>query len=132
MNNLLIRPGRNVNASMLAIVLAFVMWGFTDACSAQNLLPAPPKIGSEIFSEDDPIRYVVASIRYIIFLGLTIIVVFALIGFSSGLIAEVNDARRKGEWGRFSVYFGAGLLVILVVIFGAWWGSERLSDMLSI
>ncbi len=121
-----------IDTRVLAMVLAISVWVFADACSAQNLLPAPPKIGSETFSEDDPIRYVVASIRYIIFLGLTIIVVFALIGFSSGLIAEVNDARRKGEWGRFSVYFGAGLLVILVVIFGAWWGSERLGDMLSI
>jgi len=116
----------------LIIALASALWLFPDISAAQNLLPAPPKIGTETFNEDDPIRYVVASIRYIIFLGLSIIVVFALIGFSGGLIAEVNDARKQGEWGRFSVYFGAGLLVILVVIFGAWWGSERLSDLLSI
>ncbi len=117
---------------MLVIMLTAALWFFSGAADAQNILPSPPDIGNESFSEDDPIRYVVASIRYIIFLGLTIIVVFALIGFSSGLISEVNDARRKGEWGRFSVYFGAGLLVILVVIFGAWWGSERLSDILTI
>ncbi len=116
----------------LVTMLAAALWLFASACEAQNALPAPPKIGTATFSENDPIGYVVASIRYIIFLGLTIIVVFALIGFSSGLISEVNDARQKGEWGRFSIYFGAGLLVILVVIFGAWWGSERLSGILNI
>ena len=94
---------------------------------ADSVLPPPPKIGSQTFQADDPIGYLVGSIRYVIFLALSIIVVFALIGFSSGLIAEVNEARKKGEWGRFSVYFGAGLIVILVVIFGAWWGSQKLS-----
>ena len=117
---------------VLVVVLITAMWGFAMVCEAQNVLPKPPKIGAQTFSEDDPIAYVVASIRFIIFIGLTVIVVFALIGFSGGLIAEVNDARKKGEWGRFTVFFGAGLLVILVVIFGAWWGSERLSDILTI
>ncbi len=123
---------KHINSRLLTVLLGVVIYLIALTCEAQNILPEPPKIGTETFSSDDPIAYVVASIRYIIFLGLTIIVVFALIGFSSGLIAEVNDARRKGEWGRFSVYFGAGMLVILIVIFGAWWGSERLSDMLSI
>ncbi|MDE0310039.1 MAG: DUF2976 domain-containing protein [Acidiferrobacterales bacterium] len=101
-------------------------------CSAKTVLPPPPNVGSQSFNASDPIGYLVGSIQFVIFLGLTIIVVFALIGFSSGLIAEVNEARKKGEWGRFSIYFAAGLLVILVVIFGAWWGSERLSAMLTV
>lgn len=114
---------------LIISVAGLIVWNW---CSANTVLPPPPKIGSQNFNADDPIGYLVGSIRYVIFLGLTIVVVFALIGFSSGLISEVNEARRKGEWGRFSVYFGAGLLVILVVIFGAWWGSERLSSMLNI
>ena len=116
-------------ACFAILVGGTLIWNW---CSANTSLPPPPKIGSQSFNADDPIGYLVNSIRYVIFLGLTIVVVFALIGFSSGLIAEVNEARRKGEWGRFSVYFGAGLLVILVVIFGAWWGSERLSSMLTL
>lgn len=115
---------------MLTILLAGSI--VSDWCLANTVLPPPPKIGSQNFNADDPIGYLVGSIRFVIFLGLTIVVVFAMIGFSSGLISEVNEARRKGEWGRFSIYFGAGLLVILVVIFGAWWGSERLSEMLNI
>ncbi len=130
--NAFIKQSKHAHWRVTSLVLFVILCFYTDACHAQNLLPAPPKIGTEIFNEDDPIRYVVASIRYIIFLGLTIIVVFALIGFASGLIAEVNDARKKGEWGRFSVYFGAGLLVILIVIFGAWWGSELISDIILI
>ena len=114
------------------VVLTAILLFVSGVCDAQNVLPTPPNLGSETFSEDDPIGYVIAVIRFIIFIGLTIIVVFALIGFAGGLIAEVNDARKKGEWGRFSVYFGAGLLVILTVIFGAWWGSERLSEILNI
>ena len=117
---------------MVFVVLTTIFLFVSGVCDAQSVLPTPPNIGSETFSEDDPIGYVVAVIRFIIFIGLTIIVVFALIGFAGGLIAEVNDARKKGEWGRFSVYFGAALLVILTVIFGAWWGSERLSEILNI
>ena len=117
---------------LLLCTLLITLLSLSDFVNAQNVLPTPPKIGSETFSKDDPIGYIVASIRYIIFLGLTVVVVFSLIGFSSGLIAEVNEARKMGEWGRFSIYFGAGMLVILVVIFGAWWGSERLSEILKI
>lgn len=117
---------------MVFVVLTTILLFVSGVCDAQSVLPTPPNIGAETFSEDDPIGYVIAVIRFIIFIGLTIIVVFALIGFAGGLIAEVNDARKKGEWGRFSVYFGAGLLVILTVIFGAWWGSERLSEILKI
>ncbi len=114
---------RVITVLVLSAALLLV-WslGYTD-----SVLPPPPKIGSQTFQADDPIGYLVGSIRYVVFLALSIIVVFALIGFSSGLIAEVNEARKKGEWGRFSVYFGAGLIVILVVIFGAWWGSQKLS-----
>ncbi len=117
------------------LVLLLVTTILLIACSsglANTTLPPPPKIGSQAFDANDPIGYLISTIRYVIFLGLTIVVVFALIGFSSGLISEVNEARRKGEWGRFSIYFGAGLLVILVVIFGAWWGSERLSSLLTL
>ncbi len=130
--NRLSKLEQHLDVRIVVALLGTILWLVSGTCDAQSTLPAPPKIGNETFSEDDPIGYVVASIRYVIFLGLTIIVVFALIGFSSGLISEVNDARKKGEWGRFSVYFGAGLLVILIVILGAWWGSEILSDILTI
>ena len=132
MNQLYVPSKQQLAKFSIVLIISMasvVVWNW---CTANTVLPPPPKIGSQSFNADDPIGYLVGSIRYVIFLGLTIVVVFALIGFSSGLISEVNEARRKGEWGRFSVYFGAGLLVILVVIFGAWWGSERLSSMLNI
>jgi len=123
-----LRRQRHISYWFAALAVLLVM----RLSFADSVLPEPPKIGSTTFSEDDPIAYLVEIIRYIIVIGLTIIVVFALIGFSGGLISEVNEARRKGEWGRFSIYFGAGILVILVVIFGAWWGSERLTEILNI
>ncbi len=115
-----------VSAIVLVLIYCFL------ASTSQAALPAPPKVGQVIFSADDPIGYIVGSIRYIVFLGLTVVVVFSLIGFSSGLISEVNEARKKGEWGRFAIYFGAGIFVVLVVIFGAWWGSERLSAIINL
>lgn len=99
-------------------------------CYAQAVLPQPPRVGTQQFTASDPIGYLVGSIKWIIFVGLTISVVFAILGFSSGLISEINEARKKGEWGRFTTYFGAGIFVILVVIFGAWWGSSKLTEMI--
>ncbi len=119
----------NLTALILCLTGLTLLSGISFA---DPILPEPPKIGSTAFNADDPMAYIIEIIRYLTFLALTIIVIFALIGFSSGLISEVNEARKKGEWGRFSIYFGAGLLVILVVIFGAWWGSERLSEILTV
>ena len=101
-----------------------------NSSMAQKVLPEPPKLGNQTFDASNPIDYIVGGIRYVIFLGLTIVVVLAILAFSGGLISEVNQARRNGEWGRFTVFFGAGLLVIVVVIFGAWWGSTRLSEII--
>lgn len=103
-----------------------VHFSFVNSCKAQSVLPPPPKIGTTVNVAEDPVGYLVGGIKYFIFLGLAIIVVVALLAFSGGLISEVNEARRKGEWGRFAVFFGAGLVVVFVVILGAWWGSTRL------
>ena len=113
---------------MIVAFMCFLLW---DLCAAQGTLPQPPKIGSATLNANDPIAYLTSSIKYIIFIGLGIVVILAILAFSGGLISEVNEARKKGEWGRFAVYFGAGLLVILVVIFGAWWGSERLTSLIT-
>ncbi len=114
---------------LLYVLLAMI--SLITVCEAQTTLPAPPQIGSTTLNRNDPISYLTSSIKYIIFIGLGIVVILAILGFSGGLISEVNEARKKGEWGRFAVYFGAGILVILVVIFGAWWGSERLSTLIT-
>lgn len=110
---------------------AITLWSIWGVCKAQTTLPAPPKIGTATLNKNDPISYLTSSIKYIVFIGLGIIVIFAILAFSGGLISEVNEARRKGEWGRFAIFFGAGLLVLLVVIFGAWWGSDRLSTLIT-
>jgi len=114
-----------LSMAMLAGVMAW------DLCFATGTLPAPPKVGSASLDKSDPIAYLTSILKYIIFLGLVIVVILAILAFSGGLISEVNEARKKGEWGKFAAFFGAGILVILVVIFGAWWGSERLSSLIA-
>lgn len=117
----------------IQIQLVVVVYLFTTSRidNVQAALPEPPKVGSQSFTASDPIGYLIGSIKWIIFVGLTMAVVFAILAFSSGLISEINEARKKGEWGRFSTYFGAGIFVILVVIFGAWWGSTKLTEMIT-
>ncbi len=118
---------RLILPAVAAVALAFA-W---EVCISQGTLPPPPKIGTASLDKNNPVAYLTSSIKYIIFIGLGMVVILAILAFSGGLISEVNEARKKGEWGRFAVFFGAGILVILVVIFGAWWGSERLATLIT-
>lgn len=132
MKNFRIRKETNFSWHTAAILLFILIVYIMLAADLQAALPEPPKIGNTQFDKNDPVGYIVSSIKYVIFLGLTAVVVFAIIGFSSGLIAEVNEARKNGEWGRFAIYFGVGIFVILVIIFGAWWASVKLSETIKI
>ena len=51
--------------------------------------------------------------------------------YGGGMVAELNNARTRGEWGRFGVYTIAGLFVIVVIIFAGWWGASYLANALS-
>lgn len=91
---------------------------------AQSTLPRAPSVGTTTATTSDPVGYVVGTIRFLIIIALVLIALFALLSFGSGLISELNQARQRGEWGKFSVYTGAGFLVLVVVLFAGWWGGE--------
>lgn len=98
---------------------------------AQTTLPAPPTLGTQpAANPNDPIAYIIGSIRYFIFTAFVILFGIAMIVLAGGLIKEVNEARQRGEWGKFGTFVIAGFFVILVVLAAGWWGSDFLSNQL--
>ena len=98
---------------------------------AQNKLPAPPRIGNTTLQQDDPIGYMIGSLRYILFLVMVVLVAGAIVVFASGIISELNNARERGAWGKFGLFVAAGIFVILAVVAGAWWGSDLIMTQLN-
>ena len=94
-------------------------------------LPSPPDIGGTSAVSGDPLGYMVGVIRALMLLGLLVIAVIGMMSYGGGMVAELNNARTRGEWGRFGVYTIAGLFVIVVIVFAGWWGANYLATALS-
>lgn len=123
---------RIVNLTSLAICLficATVL--LTADVWAQATLPRAPTVGGTAASTSDPVGYMVAAIRYLIIIAFVLIALFAMGGFGAGLVSELNQARQRGEWGKFSIYVGGGLLVVLIVLFAGWWGGTIVTGYLT-
>ncbi len=102
------------------------------ALEAQSqTLPSPPDIGGTSAQSGDPLGYMVGTIRALMLLGLLVIAVIGMMSYGGGMVAELNNARTRGEWGRFGVYTIAGLFVIVVIVFAGWWGANYLATALS-
>ena len=110
--------------------IALVCVLFTVEAQSQTL-PGPPDIGGKSAVSGDPLGYMVAVIRALMLLGLLVIAVIGMMSYGGGMVAELNNARTRGEWGRFGVYTIAGLFVIVLVIFAGWWGANYLATALS-
>ena len=99
------------------------------AAAAAQTLPAPPTIGSQPApTTSDPVAYMVDGIKYFIFAAYVILAAVALIVLAGGLIREVNDARQRGEWGKFGAFLIAGLFTVLIVLAAGWWGSDWIAS----
>ena len=102
------------------------------AVEAQSqTLPSPPDIGGTSAISGDPLGYMVGAIRVLLLLGFLVLSVIGMMSYGGGMVAELNNARSRGEWGRFGVYTIAGLFVIVVIIFAGWWGANYLATALS-
>ena len=110
--------------------LALVCALFALEAQSQTL-PVPPDIGGTSAKSGDPLGYMVGAIRVLILLGLLVISVIGMMSYGGGMVAELNNARARGEWGRFGVYTLAGLFVIVVILFAGWWGANYLATALS-
>ena len=102
------------------------------ALEAQSqTLPSPPDIGTMSAESGDPLGYMVGAIRVLLLLGFLVLSIIGMMSYGGGMVAELNNARSRGEWGKFGVYTIAGLFVIVVIIFAGWWGANYLATALS-
>ena len=115
---------------LLRVCAAIALICVLFAVEAQTL-PEPPKIGSTTATSGDPLGYMVGAIRALMLLGFLVVAVVGMMSYGGGMVAELNNARTRGEWGRFGVYTIAGLFVIVVIIFAGWWGASYLSNALT-
>ena len=100
----------------------------TAVATAQTL-PPPPTVGTQSPpTTSDPVAYMVDAIKWFIFAAFVILAAIALIVLAGGLIKEVNEARQRGEWGKFGVFLIAGLFVVLIVLAAGWWGSTWIAS----
>ena len=121
---------RKIDLLWFCATIALICVLFTVEAQSQTL-PSPPDIGGTSAISGDPLGYMVGVIRSLMLLGLLVIAVIGMMSYGSGMVAELNNARTRGEWGKFGVYTIAGLFVIVVIVFAGWWGANYLSTALS-
>ena len=121
---------RKIDLLWFCATIALICVLFTVEAQSQTL-PSPPDIGGTSAISGDPLGYMVGVIRSLMLLGLLVIAVIGMMSYGGGMVAELNNARTRGEWGKFGVYTIAGLFVIVVIVFAGWWGANYLSTALS-
>ena len=107
---------------------SLILFKLTPALAA---LPTPPTVGGATVSADNPLAYILGATRWFIFIAFVVLAAIAMVVFAGGIIKEVNDARQRGEWGKFGAFLLAGLFVVVIVLAAGWWGSEYLGDQLT-
>ena len=121
---------KNFEVLWIRAYIALVCALIAAEVKAQNL-PLPPDIGGTSAQANDPLGYMVGAIRTLVLLGFLVVAVVGMMTYGGGMVAELNNARTRGEWGKFGVYTIAGLFVIVVIIFAGWWGASYLANALS-
>ena len=108
-------------------IQALILLKLTPATAA---LPDPPQVGGVAVSGDNPLEYILGATRWFIFAAFIVLTAIAMVVFAGGIIKEVNDARQRGEWGKFGAFLLAGLFVVVIVMAAGWWGSDYLGKQL--
>ena len=107
---------------------SLILFKLTPAIAA---LPEPPQIGGAAVDGDNPLAYILGATRWFIFSAFIVLTAIAMVVFAGGIIKEVNDARQRGEWGKFGAFLLAGLFVVVIVMAAGWWGSGYLENQLT-
>ncbi len=108
---------------------ALILLKLTPAIA--QTLPAPPTVGTTTVVGDNPLAYILGATRWFIFAAFVVLAAIAMVVFAGGIIKEVNEARQRGEWGKFGAFLLAGLFVVVIVMAAGWWGSAYLEGQLT-
>ena len=109
-------------------IQALILLKLSPALAA---IPDPPKVGTVAIDSDNPLAYMLGATRWFIFSAFIVLSAIAMVVFAGGIIKEVNEARQRGEWGKFGAFLLAGLFVVVIVMAAGWWGSAYLEGQLT-
>ena len=111
----------------LVFVLACVMVLHPRLGVAVNTLDLPVFDGIAADAAD-PFSFIKSVAITGLALMFGFLVVGAFLGYGGGLIAKLNQARVKGDWGSLGIYLGTGLLVVIIIALMGYMGGQILSD----
>ena len=124
------RPIKHYLKRGYCVYLAILITILYSSQSAIAALPAPPTVGTATIDPKNPLAYILGATRWFIFSAFIVLAAIAMVTFAGGLIKEVNEARQRGEWGKFGAFLLAGLFVVVIVMAAGWWGSDYLEKRL--
>lgn len=106
--------------TLYTAALLVLLPGITGAVN----LPAPPTIegagsGSDIW---EYIKAAVVAIAGVVLIGLA--VAFAIYA-GGGLLSSIEEARKKGEWGRFFMFLIALVISGMLIFFLVYYANEN-------
>ena len=113
---------------------AFVIaaaWILEASVRVHAALPTLPELPDISAPTDNPIKYMIGAIKYVVAGLCALIVVGAIVIFAGGIVSELSQARQRGEWGKFGGFIAAGLVVILLVMAACWWAGKYLGENLT-
>ena len=109
-------------------------------CVLLWFLAAHPRWSEAVNTLDLPVFDGVAAdasdpfsfIKMVVITGMALMIAFLLVGaflgYGGGLLAKLNQARLKGDWGSLGVYLGVGLLIIIIIALMGYMGGQILAS----
>ena len=120
---------RRLLCIILLCILALSLLQTADVY-AQITVITPPTVGdADPGDGKTPIKYLLLLAKNVMLIAFVLMAGVALVYYSGGIISELNEARKRGEWGKFAGFALVGILVILVVMFAGVWGNNFLSNL---
>ncbi len=110
---------------LVAVLLCLAV--YPDWGGAVNTLDLPVFDGVAADASDP-----FAFIKTVVITGMALMIGFLLVGaflgYGGGLLAKLNQARLKGDWGSLGVYLGVGLLIIIIIALMGYMGGQILTS----
>jgi len=111
----------------IGFLLVCALASYPNLSTAVNTLDLPVFDGVAA-DATDPFSFIKSVAITGMALVFGFLVVGAFLGYGGGLIAKLNQARVKGDWGSLGIYLGTGLLVVIIIALMGYMGGQILSD----